>query len=80
VGHTFHLIDLVTQRAAVERLLAGLSDDDKMSWLSKRGRIIPIEMTDTQEKVFHFISPTGREAIFFLRDGQFVFVADHTTF
>jgi len=80
VGHTFHLIDLVTQRAAVERLLAGLSDDDKVSWLSKRGRIIPIEMTDTQVRFFHFISLQGPEAFFFLRDGQFVFVGDHTTF
>lgn len=80
MGHTFHLIDLVTQRAAVEAVLAGLSEDEKVSRLSTRGRLIATKMTNAQGRVFHFISPVGREAIFFLRDGRFVFVAHCATF
>jgi hypothetical protein len=38
---TFYLIDLVSQCAAVERRLAGMSEAQKIDWLSAHGRLAP---------------------------------------
>jgi hypothetical protein len=79
---TFYLIDLVSQCAAVERLLAGMSDAQKIDWLSAHGRLARLALFPNHEgpQVFHFTSTVGLEARFFLNDGLFVFLGDHTTF
>ena len=72
MNETFDLIDLVSQRAAVERLLPGLRDDEKIAWFSVRGRITTVPKTKALAiTVYHFSSPAGREATFFLQDGRF---------
>ena len=75
----FHLIDLVSQCAAVERILAGMSEPQKIDWLTKRGRVDFVPMR-IGPKVYEFTSTVGREARFFFRDGLFIFLGDHTTF
>jgi hypothetical protein len=79
----FHLIDLVTQCHAVERVLAGRSDAEIIAWLSQHGAVAPF--SDTRQgprarQVFLFRSAVGMEISFFLGEGCFVFVGDHTTF
>lgn len=76
---TFYLIDLVSQCAAVERLLAGMSEVQKIDWLSSHGRLALVSKHEGPQ-VFHFTSAVGLEARFFLRNGLFVFLGDHTTF
>src|SRR5262249_4008959 len=66
----FHLIDLVSQCTAVERLLAGMSDAQKIDWLSAHGRLALVP-TRQGERVFHFTSTVGLEACFFLHNGLF---------
>src|SRR5262245_38496551 len=80
VATTFHLIDLVSQCAAVERFLAASSEDEKIAWLSARGRLQALPMSHGHKQVYQFTATTGLEALFFLSDGLFVFVGDHTTF
>jgi hypothetical protein len=75
----FHLIDLVSQCAAVERMLASMSEPQKIDWLSSRGRLELVPMHNGPQ-IFEFTSTVGREARFFFRDGFFVFLGDHTTF
>ncbi len=50
---TFYLIDLVSQCAAVERLLAGMSEAQKIDWLSAHGRLALIPKREGPQ-VFHF--------------------------
>lgn len=76
---TFHLIDLVSQCAALEGLLAGMSDVQKIDWLSAHGRLALVPKHEGPQ-VFHFTSTVGLETRFFLRNGLFVFLGDHTTF
>src|SRR5258706_15388345 len=76
---TFYLIDLVSQCAAVERRLAGMSKAQKIDWLSAHGRLAPFPKHEGPQ-VFHFTSTVGLEARLFFRDGFFVFLGDHTTF
>ena len=75
------MIDLASQVGAVGRLLAGKTDSEKLAWLSGHGRldILAREFADEKQS-YRFTSTVGREAIFFLDAGCFVFVGDHTTF
>jgi hypothetical protein len=80
---TFHLIDLVTQCRAVEYVLAGRSDEEKIAWLSQHGSVVPLVEAREQpggKPVFLFRSAVGMEISFFLDQGCFVFVGDHATF
>ena len=82
---TFHLIDLVTQCPAVERVLAGRSDAEKIAWLSQHGSIFPIIQSGHHpgaKQAYIFRSAIGIEIGFFLDKGCFVFLpfGDHTTF
>ncbi len=77
----FQLIDLVSQAGAVRNLLAGKTDAERLERLSGHGRldILPITRPE-EEQSYRFTSALGREAIFFLDAGRFVFVADNRTF
>jgi hypothetical protein len=79
----FHLIDLVTQCRAVEYVLAGRSDEEIIAWLSRHGSVAPLfeaHRYPRAKQVFLFRSAVGMEISFFLDQGCFVFVGDHTTF
>ncbi|WP_431952845.1 hypothetical protein [Nocardia lijiangensis] len=74
----FALIDLFSQGRAVERVLAGRRDEDKVAWLAQRGSLVPIETNDRATvAVYRFRSTVGLEAVFFLRQSRFVFMGDH---
>src|SRR5262245_26843095 len=73
---TFHLIDLISQCAAVERFLADSPEDEKIAWLAVRGFLRALPGGDGREQVYRCASPTGLEACFFLSAGRFVFVGD----
>ena len=78
---TFHLIDLVSQAAAVQSLLRGRSAEEKIAWLSSHGSLTPKPKTRPDEhQTFWFETLTGRSCAFFLDGDEFVFVGDHTTF
>ena len=78
----FHLVDLVSQCSAVERAVAGLSDERKLAWLATYGRLTErtVRFGEREQTIYEFTSSTGRDARFFLDGGQFVFFGDHTTF
>jgi len=80
MSQDFHLIDLVSQAAAVQRLLAGKTDSEKLAWLAARGKVEPVLMTPDGRQTYHFESVTKQEAAFFFDAGELVFVGDHTTF
>jgi len=80
MSQDFHLIDLVSQAGAVQRLLAGKTDSEKLAWLATRGKLEPVVMTPDGRQTYHFESVTKQEAGFFFDAGDFVFVGDHTTF
>jgi hypothetical protein len=79
VATDFHLVDLVSQREAVRRVLNGKSEKDVLAWLSERGRVTPIP-SRVGPTSFEFESATGQRAQFFFSKGDMAFVADHTTF
>jgi hypothetical protein len=81
VSTDFHLIDLVSQARAVQALLRGRSDDEKLSWLASHGSIEPKRKVSVDERQsFWFVSRLGVECCFFLDGDEFVFLGDHTTF
>jgi hypothetical protein len=81
MSEAFHLIDLVSQAHAVQTLLAGKSDAEKLEWLACRGKLelLPNEFPD-EKQGYRFESQIGTEVIFFFHSGKFIFVGDHTTF
>ena len=58
---TFHLIDLVTQCHAVERVLAGRSDAEKIAWLSQHGSIFPIIQISRADIILEPSRPTSSD-------------------
>ena len=80
MGGEFHLVDLESQAAAVQRFLWGTSHDDKIAWLRFQGTVFEIPERQHFPKLYVFESNTGRRSVFFVKDDQFVFVGDHTTY
>ena len=76
----FHLIDLVSQARAVQRLLAGKTDSEKLAWLATQGKLESVAMTPDGRQTYHFESVTKQDAVFFFDASELVFVGDHTTF
>ncbi len=76
----FHLIDLKSQAVAVQKILAGKTDAEKLAWLASQGhlQILPADLPDAKQ-TYHFRSGLGGEAVFFLEGGDLVFIGDHTT-
>ena len=77
----FHLLDLPSQAPAVQRLLQGLTEDEKLAWLAAHGQLtqIPIAIPGVRP-TYNFVSSIGMECIFFIDGDEFVFVGDHTTY
>ncbi len=81
MSDAFRLIDLVSQSGAIRKLLAGKTDSEKLAWLSERGKVdILAQEYAEQKQSYRFTSNLGREAVFFLEAGDFVFVGEHPTF
>jgi len=81
MSERFHLIDLVSQAAAVQSLLRGRPVEEKLKWLSSHGTITPKPKSRGDEReCFWFESPTRAKCCFFLHGDKFVFIGDHTTF
>jgi len=80
MSQDFHLIDLVSQARAVQRLFADKTDSEKSAWLATRGKLEPVVMTPDGRQTYHFESVTKQEAAFFFDAGELVFVGDHATF
>jgi hypothetical protein len=81
VGDAFHLLDLPSQALAVQRLLAGRPEAEKLAWLSARGRLVPIETrVPGGRPVYQFESAVGLQCAFFIDGDEFVFFGDHTTY
>jgi 6-phosphogluconolactonase (cycloisomerase 2 family) len=80
MSQDFHLIDLVSQAIAVQRLLAGKTESEKLAWLAARGKLEPVVMTPDGKQTYHFEAVTRQVAAFFFDSGDLVFVGDHTTF
>lgn len=77
----FHLVDLISQGRAVERLLAGHTTDAKLGWLALRGTVYTHPTTSPDwRQVYTFESHVGRRATFFFNGDTFVFFGDHSTF
>ncbi len=76
----FALIDLVSQRHAVRKLLRGVDPDAKVEWIASHGTIRTIDHPGFR-LAYVFESRLGFTAGFFFDDtGDFVFLGDHHTF
>jgi len=75
MSQDFHLVDLVSQAQAVQKILAGNSDAEKLAWLANRGKLelLSSEFPDEKQS-YHFESAIGREAVFYFDSGEFIFV------
>jgi hypothetical protein len=77
----FHLLDLPSQALAVQRLLAGRSEGEKLAWLCAHGHLLPVEMTIPGARpVYRFESILGLACAFFIKGDELVFIGDHTTY
>ncbi len=81
MGDTFTLLDLVSQAVAVQRLLRGRPEGDKLAWLAARGELSPVDVRfPGAREVFVFESVLGLRCLFFIDGEGFVFLGDHTTY
>jgi hypothetical protein len=77
---TFHLVDLISQRAAVREHLTGKSPAEILEWLATKGRLTHVAPQPSFAETYEFESSEGFRAVFFFQGGDMVFIGDHTTF
>ena len=77
----FHLLDLPSQGFAVQRLLKGLSSEEKLAWLAARGELseVPISLPNVPP-TYRFVSTIGMECLFFIVGDNLAFIGDNTTY
>jgi hypothetical protein len=81
MSDTLHLLDLQSQALAVQRLLSGLSEDERFAWLSARGILVPIEpWISGARRLYLFESVLGMRCVFFFAGDELVFFGDNTTY
>jgi hypothetical protein len=71
---------LISQRHAVATHLATLDEAAKLEWLGQYGELTELPLTSNCPRTFAFQSWVGQAAGFYLREGTFIFLGDHTTF
>jgi hypothetical protein len=77
----FHLLDLPSQALAVQRLLSGRPEWEKLAWLSAHGRLVSIETRVPSDcPIYLFESVLGLRCAFFITGDEFVFFGDNTTY
>jgi hypothetical protein len=81
MSSAFHLLDLSSQAAAVQRLLWGRTAQEKLEWVASYGELTRIPITvPNASPTYRFVSNVGLECVFFLDGDRFVFIGDHTTY
>lgn len=75
----FVVIDLFSQRHAVNRFLRDVSLDDRLAWLSRFGTLDVFKPTPESVTAYRFETPVGFSTTFFFVDRDFVFIGDHHT-
>jgi hypothetical protein len=77
----FALLDFPSQALAVERLLVGRPEDEKLAWLRVHGRLVPLlRAACNSRQVYLFESAIGLRCGFFIAGDKFVFIGDNTTY
>ena len=76
---TFTLLDLPSQAIAVQRILTGKREQEKLSWLSSQGEVSPGPFGGSRQ-TYWFVSLSGHECAFFFDNDEIVFLGDHTTY
>jgi hypothetical protein len=78
---SFVVLDLPSQAVAIQRLLKGRTAQEKLAWLSARGRLDSITTTiPGARQVYSFESHIGFQCLSFIDVDEFVFIGDHTTY
>jgi hypothetical protein len=81
MSEPFHLLDLVSQAAPVQRHLRGRSHEEKLAWLAAHGRVTERPQTyAAAQRIYEFESGLGRTCFFFLDKDDIVFIGEQTTF
>lgn len=77
----FYLLDLPSQTFAVQRLLSGRSEGEKLAWVGARGGLEPVEVHFPGARpIYRFESVLGLYCSFFIDGEKFVFIGEHTTY
>jgi hypothetical protein len=84
---TFPLINLISQVYAVENFLVNKSEAEILQWLQTKGKLRKVENLSSQfstvysfRSCFELNSGINFDCVFFIKDKQFIFIGDHTTF
>lgn len=81
MADSFHLLDLPSQALAVQRILSGKSEGEKLTWLAGHGRLNLVYARFAGARaVYRFESMLGLSSLFFIDSDRFVFIGDHTTY
>ena len=81
MSEAFHLLDLSSQAAAVQRLLRGRTAQEKVAWLAAHGELSQVPITVPNTPVtYWFESSVGIACVFFIDGDEFVFIGDNTTY
>ena len=72
----FVLVDLESQAREVAQYVRGWPKEAILAWLSQQGELVYLPALGG---LYAFRSPVGFRAAFYLDDGQFTFILDHTT-
>src|SRR5438552_2288067 len=73
MSDAFALLDLPSQALAVERLLNGRTEDEKLAWLGAHGRLTDVSTSLDSRPVYLFESTIGLRCLFFIAGGKLVF-------
>lgn len=76
----FYILDLASQGMAIEKLLWGLPHEQKIAWLTARGRVEQIPTQIGFPVTYRFTSTVGLERVFFWGGDELVFIGDHSTY
>jgi hypothetical protein len=77
----FALLDLPSQALAVERVLEGRTEDEKLAWLGAKGRLDRVSFGDEVHwPTYLFESRIGLRCCFFIAGERLVFLGVNATF
>ena len=78
---TFHLLDLPSQATAVEKLLCGRPENEKLAWLSEHGKLNQLSTSISEVRGWYFFeSWIGMQCCFSINKEKLVFYCDNTTY
>ena len=75
----FQVIDLISQRYALNKVFQGMSKAKIVDWLSQKGKVTLIsKMHPESPDIYFFESIVGVSAGFIAYDNEIVLLGDHT--